>query len=45
VQLQIDQAVKDCLQKSIVKVADDWNLQNAITKLIGDAIAKMVADK
>jgi signal recognition particle GTPase len=43
VQQQIDQAVKDCLHKSIVKVADDWQLQNAITQLIGEAIAKMIA--
>lgn len=38
----INSAVKQCLVKSIDQVSDNWALRDAISKLIGESIRKLV---
>jgi len=44
VQLEINKAVSECIRKSISGVTSDWNLQQAITRMISDNIAELIKD-
>ncbi len=43
VQSEIDEAVKQCAKNAIAALADDWRLQQAITKLVGESVSKLIA--
>jgi len=44
-QLEITKNVSTCMEKAVKDVSNNWKLQNAITNLIGDAVAELVEKK